>query len=231
MAEELAATGWDLALTQWRPYDERMPWGSDGSDLEGVVASLRVRGARVVTVEVDLESPDAAPALFDQVRAELGDVTALVLSHAESVDSDIRTTTIESFDRHMAVNARAAWLLIREYALRLRAPFGAGRIVALTSDHTAHNLPYGASKGALDRIVVAAARELADLGVSANVVNPGATDTGWMSDEQLRSTAAASPLGRVGLPSDAAALVGFLCSPRGGWVNGQVLHSDGGIHT
>ena len=61
----------------------------------------------------------------------------------------------------MAVNARASWLLIRQFAERYQGPFGRGRIVALTSDHTAGNLPYGASKGALDRIVIAAARESA----------------------------------------------------------------------
>ena len=102
--------------------------------------------------------------------------------------------------------------------------------MALTSDHTAGNLPYGASKGALDRVVVAAARELADLGITANVINPGPTDTGWMDEEMLRTIADATPLGRVGRPADAAHLVTFLCSPEGGWINGQLIHSDGGLH-
>ena len=89
-----------------------------------------------------------------------GGLRGLVMSHCESVDSSILDTTVESWERHFAVNARAVWLLIKAFAERL--PAGpttqvTGRIVALTSDHTAHNLPYGASKGALDRIVVAAA--------------------------------------------------------------------------
>jgi 3-oxoacyl-[acyl-carrier protein] reductase len=75
----------------------------------------------------------------------------MVLAHAESVDSDILTTTVDSFDRHMAINARASWLLIRAFARQFPAG-AAGRIVALTSDRTPFNLPYGASKGALDRI-------------------------------------------------------------------------------
>jgi len=160
------------------------------------------------------------------------------MAHAESVDSAILDTTVASFDRHVAVNARASWLLIAEFARRLRdtgevidrAGDGAGRIVAITSDHTAGNLPYGASKGALDRIVLAAARELADLRITANVVNPGPVDTGWMSEHQRVKTLGENPRGRLGRPTDTAALVSFLCSPDGSWVNGQLLYSDGGLH-
>ena len=134
-----------------------------------------------------------------------------------------------SFDLHMTVNARASWLLIVEHARRYRAAEGAGRIVALTSDHTVGNLPYRASKGALDRIVLSAAPELADLRITANVVNPGPVDTKWMTPEQPRSAAADSPRGRVGLRTDSTALVAFLCSTDGGWIDGQLLYSDGGF--
>ncbi len=231
VATALAEDGWDVAVTYWQPYDERMPWGAEPEGVKQVTAAIEAKGARALAVPADLSVAGAASEVFDAVEAAFGSVTGLVLSHCESVDSDIRSTSVESFDLHMAVNARAPWLLIRELASRYRGPFGRGRIVALTSDHTAGNLPYGASKGALDRIVLASARELADLGVTANVVNPGATDTGWMTDDLRRLVSERSPLARVGTPDDAAALVAFLCSERGGWVNGQLLHSDGGVHT
>ncbi len=123
---------------------------------------------------------EAAARVFEAAETAVGPVTALVLAHAEGVESDIMTTTVESFDRHFAVNARASWLLAREFARRFRGEPGRGRIVALTSDHVAGNLPYGASKGALDRIVLAAATEFGHdgRGITANVVNPGPTDTG-----------------------------------------------------
>ena len=92
---------------------------------------------------------------------------------------------------------------------------GDGRIIALTSDHTVGNLPYGASKGALDRITLAAAHELGHLGVSANVINPGPVDTGWMTDPIRDSGIRRTPLNRLGTPHDTANLVDFLCSPRG----------------
>jgi 3-oxoacyl-[acyl-carrier protein] reductase len=151
------------------------------------------------------------------------------MCHCESVDSSILDTTVESFDRHFAVNARATWLLIREYGRRFTGVPGSGRIIALTSDHTVHNLPYGASKGALDRITLAAAHELAHLGISSNVINPGPVDTGWMTDEIRASGIKQTPLGRLGTPQDTANLVDFLCSEQGQWINGQLLLSNGGF--
>lgn len=229
IVERLAADGWDVGFTYWRPYDERMPWGQDEAAHALITRRLAELGARTHAVEADLEDPASPAAIFDQVNAKLGSVQALVMSHCESVDSGLLDTTVDSFDRHFAVNARASWLLIREFALRYRAPYGSGRIIALTSDHTVGNLPYGASKGALDRITIAAAKELRHLGVTANVINPGATDTGWMSAELASRITEATPLNRLGQPVDCANLVAFLCSPEGGWINGQLLYSNGGI--
>jgi 3-oxoacyl-[acyl-carrier protein] reductase len=233
IAVRLAEEGWDVATSHWTPYDERMPWGPRADDPEQVLELVRAAGARAVAVPADLTSVAAPRALFDAVEAELGAVTGLVLSHAESVDSGLLDTEVESFDRHFTVNVRASWLLVKELAQRFPADAvegGRGRVVALTSDHVVGNLPYGASKGALDRVVVAAARELEHLRVTANVVNPGPVDTGWMSDELREQVARSTPRGRGGTPQDAAALVSFLMSEQGGWVNGQLLHSDGGLH-
>ena len=66
--------------------------------------------------------------------------------------------------------------------------------------------------------------------MTANVVNPGPTQTGWMDDALVAWATERSPLRRVGTPQDAASLVAWLCSPAGGWVNGQLLSSDGGLH-
>ncbi|MCA1269832.1 MULTISPECIES: SDR family oxidoreductase [Streptomyces] len=231
IARRLAASGWDVAFTYWTPYDRRMEWGAEPGAAASIAQELAEAGARTAAIEADLTDPDAPARVFDEAEQRLGGpVTALVLSHAESVDSGLLDTTVEAFDRHFAVNSRASWLLIREYGLRFRGGPGTatGRIVALTSDHTVGNLPYGASKGALDRITLAAAHELAHLGVTANVVNPGPVDTGWMSDDLREALVRGTPLGRLGTPRDTAHLVDFLCSPEGQWINGQLLKSNGG---
>lgn len=229
IAAALAGDGWDVATTFWRPYDASMPWHSDPDDVSRLRARLEELGARTLAIEADLASLDAPTRVFDAVERELGMVTALVLSHCHSVDSDILSTTVESFDQHFAVNARATWLLVRELARRFRGAPGTGRIVSLTSDHTPWNLPYGASKGAMDRIVLAAAWELRERGITANVVNPGATDTGWMSQELMSQVRQRTLAGRVGTPQDCSSLVRFLCSAAGGWVNAQLLYSNGGL--
>jgi 3-oxoacyl-[acyl-carrier protein] reductase len=228
IATRLAADGWDIAAVYWNPYDTRVN-GSHGDDAPEIQAELARLGARSLFVQGDLARPECPAEVFDEVERDLGPVTALVLSHAESVNSGILSTTLESFDRHIAVNARASWLLIREFARRFGGERRGGRIVALTSDAITDEVPYGASKGALDRIVFAAARELAELGITSNLVNPGPIDTGWMSDDVRRWVLDRTPAGRGGRPADTAALVAFLLSEDGQWVTGQLLKSDGGF--
>ncbi|QQB15601.1 MULTISPECIES: SDR family oxidoreductase [Brevibacterium] len=200
----------------------------------GIVPRLEADGWDVVTSDLDgadqpcdLSTPTGPDELIAAVTAEHGTLDALVLSHAHGVESGILDTTAESFDRHVAVNARASLLLIAAFARQI-GPDG-GAVVAFTSNHVTGNLPYGASKGALDRIVISAARELGPRGISANVVNPGPIDTGWMDEDLRAALLPAQPLGRLGTPADIAGIVAFLLSPAGRWVSGQLISADGGF--
>lgn len=200
----------------------------------GIAPRLTADGWDVATSDLadvdypcDLSTPTGPQELIDTVAAERGPISALVLSHAHDVETGILDTTAESLDRHLAVNARASLLLIAAFARQV--PSDGGAVVALTSDHTTGNLPYGASKGALDRIVISAARELGPRGISANVLNPGPVDTGWMDEATRHALTAHHPLGRLGTPADIAGVVSFLVSRDGRWVSGQHLHADGGF--
>ena len=200
----------------------------------GIVPRLQADGWDVVTSDLeagdypcDLADPAAPTGLIERVSRERGTVSALVLSHAHDAESGILDTTAESFDEHVAVNARASLLLIAAFARQIGEAGGA--IVAFTSDHTTGNLPYGASKGALDRIVISAARELGPQSISANVVNPGPIDTGWMDDETRTTLTSYHPLGRAGTPKDIAAVTSFLLSDEGRWISGQLINADGGF--
>lgn len=227
IAAGLAEDGWDLVLSYWTGYDDRIGLARRADDPERLAADLRRRGIRVELLPADLEDPATAAELVGRSSLRSGPLTALVMSHCESVDSGLLDTTIESFDRHYAVNVRATWLLTAAFARQL--PAGGGSVVALTSDHTVGNVPYGATKAALDRLVLAAAHELGERGLRANVINPGPVDTGWMTDEVRAGLLAEQPTGRLGTPEDVANLVRFLLSGRGEWINGQLLNSDGGF--
>ncbi|HEU0244836.1 MAG TPA: SDR family oxidoreductase [Candidatus Limnocylindrales bacterium] len=226
IAARLADDGWDLALSYWRPYDAALQAGSADDEPSRIADDLRARGATAVLLPGDLSDPGVPDRLVADAVAALGPLRGLVLSHAQSHDSGIMDTTVEAFDRHMAVNARASWQLIAAFA---RQAVGGGAIVALTSDHSAFNMPYGASKGALDRIVRAAAVELGDRGIRVNAVNPGPVDTGWIDDDLRETLSRRQPTGRLGTPADVARMVAFLLSDDGAWTSGQVIHTDGGF--
>ena len=231
IAQTLARHGWDVATTYWRAYDESMRWGSDPADIAWLRGQVEASGAKSVAVEADLSRVESAAAVLDAVERTLGPVTGLVLCHVEDRETDILGTSIESFDHQLAVNVRGSWLLVREFGHRFCGVAGRGRIVGITSDHFVGSSGYGASKGALNRIVLGAAHEFGKLGITANVVEPGPTDTGWMSDAERADFVRRNPQGRVGTPEDCANTVQFLCSASGGWINGQVVHSNGGLYS
>lgn len=218
-ARKLGELGWSVGLSHWQPGDR----GQDD-----VLGELRTLGVRAEAAEADLSEPDSAGRLFDELERRLsGGFAALVACHCRDVELPLMETPAEEFDRHFAVNARSVAMLIQEFAYRL--PGDHGRVVAFTSDALEANAPYGVSKGALDRVVKAAAVELGPRGIRANAVNPGPTETGWITEPLRAELSSRTPLGRPSLPGDAAGLVAFLLSSEGGWITGQLLHSNGGL--
>jgi 3-oxoacyl-[acyl-carrier protein] reductase len=230
VARRLALDGWDVAATGWRRFDASEPWGSRDEDADELVAELRSLGRRAAFREEDLADPEAAPRVLDFAENAVGPLDALVAVHAHSGVGSLEETTVEEWDRHLDVNARGTFLLCADFARRWRGEPGSGRIVTITS---APPLPgevaYGASKGAVEWLTLSVAAELAPRGITVNAVDPGPTDTGWMGAELADVIRSQSPLRRLGRPEDAAELVAFLLSPAGGWITGQVLHSDGGF--
>jgi len=226
---ELARDGWDIAMTWWSASDRQAYGAVVDGDPAAIEKTLRELGARTWAGEVDFGAEFSAEALFDQIEAGLGAVSALVVNHTHCVQAGLMQTTPDSFEHHWAVNVAAVLGLLQEFGRRYKPGAGGGRIVTITSDHTAGNVAYGVSKGAADRLTDAAAYEFGPLGVTANAVNPGPIDTGWMDDAARASAAAKTALPRIARTADAARLVRFLCSPEGGWITGQRLYSNGGF--
>lgn len=231
IARALAEAGARVLITYYRPYDAAVTGLADPEGPEALLAELRRITPHVAGVEIDLTQPDAAPGLFAAAEAALGPVRILVNNATHSERDGIDALTAEGLDRHYAVNLRGMALLCAEFVRRWRGGQG-GRIINLSSGQGVGPMPgelaYVATKGAVEAFTVSLSAEVAARGITVNAVDPGATDTGWMSPDLKAAIAARSPLGRVGLPEDAARLIRFLASDEAAWITGQVIHSRGG---
>jgi 3-oxoacyl-[acyl-carrier protein] reductase len=226
----LGRDGWDVALTGRPAYDATEPWGSRPDEPAELVAELRRLGVRASWHDDDLADPAAPNRIVDAAETEVGSLSALVCAHAHSELGGLLETDAAQLDRHLVVNARGTALLMAEFVRRFRGEAGDGRIVNFSSGLPLNGeIAYAASKGAVEWLTISAAVELGSRGITVNAIDPGPTDTGWLTAELADAVAGTTPLGRVGRSEDAAALVAFLCSDGGGWITGQVLRSDGGF--
>jgi 3-oxoacyl-[acyl-carrier protein] reductase len=228
----LAADEIDVCFTHWQSYDRQFPWGASPEDPERLLAELRAAGVRGAAFEVDLSLPETPARLLDLVAERLGPPAILVNNAAHSTNDGWEQLDAATLDAHYAVNLRTTALLCVEFARRWRGGPG-GRIVNLTSGQSRGPMPtelaYAATKGAIEAFTVSLSAGVAPLGITVNAVNPGPTDTGWMSDGLKAALLPNFPFGRIGLPEDAARLVAFLASEDAAWITGQVLHSEGGF--
>jgi 3-oxoacyl-[acyl-carrier protein] reductase len=219
---------------------------------EEVLRAIREAGGRAEAWEADLSDPSAIPILFDRVEEALGPVEVLVNNAAHwELDTFVPqgmelwnkapelwtseptlSITPESHDRHFAVNSRAVALMMAELARRHVARGATwGRIVNISTDGAANfpgEVSYGASKHALESYSRSAASELGRHGITVNIVSPGPTQTGWISEDLEAAIVPSIPLGRIGQPEDVADAIVFLASEQARWLTGQLVHVGGG---
>ncbi len=234
IANTLAEAGYQLALN-YHPKDDESQQGP--SEPQQIVSNLRANGAEVQGFAVDLSEADVAHVLMQRVNAAMGMCSILVNNAAHSTSCTLAELTADVLDAHYAVNTRSTALLCRAFADQYQDDQhdgqARGRIINLTSGQGLGAMPselaYAASKGAVDALTLSLSVALAPRGITINAVDPGATDTGWMSAELEQDLLGSAPLGRLGQPVDAANLVRFLASAESGWITGQVLRSRGGL--
>ncbi len=228
----LAANGADIFFTHWSAFDRTLPWGADENGPNELQNELQRMGVRCESLEIDLSKVDAPERILDEVETRLGSPSILINNAAYSTRDGYEALDAATLDAHYAVNMRGAFLLTVRFARRFSNKSG-GRILNLTSGQSLMPMPgelaYVATKGAIEAFTVSLSAELAPRGITVNAVDPGATDTGWMTEQVKQELLPRFPLGRIGLPEDAARLIAFLASDEAAWITGQVLHSRGGF--
>lgn len=139
----------------------------------------------------------------------------------------LESLSAATFEANFSVDARAAALLIAGFARRHRRRDARwGRIVGLTSGGPMGfpgEVSYGAAKGALERYTMAASIELADQGVTANIVYPPVTDTGWVTEGVREFVARSQDHVHVAAPEEVAWTIAWLASDLGRLVTGNVI--------
>lgn len=224
LARRLAADGYAVAVN----------YASSAAEAEKLVAELRASGARAIAVRADVSKAEEVRAMFDETERELGKVDVLVNNAGVLKMLPIAQTSDALYDQTFGVNVRGTFNTLREAAVRLN---DGGRIVNFSSTTVAMSLPgygvYVASKAAVESFTQVLSKELRGRRITVNAVAPGPVATSLFFDgktqEQIQTLANMPPLQRLGEPDDIASVVGFLVSPAGGWVNGQVLRVNGGL--
>jgi 3-oxoacyl-[acyl-carrier protein] reductase len=242
-ARHLATCGASVVITYLRDEasDQYPPAYREGrrSDGEAVAQEIVAGGGSAHAVEADLLDDRTAPMLFDAAESAFGRVDILInnatghVAHDSFADARAvgkqraDRVTPEVFDRTFGVDARAGALLIAEFARRhLAAGADWGRIVGLTSGGPMGfpgEVTYGAAKAALENYTMAASVELGPLGITANMVYPPVTDTGWVTDEVRSFVEDSSDHLHVAQPEDVAAVIAFLCSDDARMITGNVV--------
>jgi 3-oxoacyl-[acyl-carrier protein] reductase len=210
------------------------------TDGEVVAARIRANGGQAIATEADLLDVSTPGRLFDLAEAELGPVDILVNNAtgwasgdsfaAGGTDPVGRATppvTAELFDRTFGVDARASALMIAEFARRHVARDARwGRIVGLTSggpNGFPNEVTYGAAKMAQENYTMSAATELGRRGVTANIIHPPITDSGWVNDAIREFAATSTEHFHVAEPDEVARVITWLCSDDARMVTGNVI--------
>jgi 3-oxoacyl-[acyl-carrier protein] reductase len=210
-----------------------------GQDAAAVVDQILAAGGRAAAVEANLADPAAAAALFDAAEDQVGPVDILVNNatgwladtftpaSSDRLGRVLQPVTAAGWEQQFRVDAMAPALLISEFARRHVAR-GAdwGRIVGLTSGGELgfpEEVSYGAAKAAQENYTMSAAVELAPFGITANMVHPPVTDTGWVNDAVRQAVADSPLLVHVASPAEVAEVIVYLASDAARLITGNVI--------
>jgi len=222
VALQLAEAGMHIALTYRQSSEEARQ----------VVKLIEKSGRQAVAIQADLSKPDAAEYIHEVFSSHFDSLWTLINNASLFESSPIGEVKVASYDRQMAVNARAPLMLSQKFTPLLAAHKQPGRIINFIDIHVmgqplCQYIAYNASKAALQEITVTCAMELAPK-VTVNAIAPGVV--AWAdsyTEEQKHQYMKRVPMARPGTPQDAAAAVLYLIRDAD-YCTGQIIKIDGG---
>jgi NAD(P)-dependent dehydrogenase (short-subunit alcohol dehydrogenase family) len=188
---------------------------------------VRAAGGTVVAADIGVEA--GVKRVVAEALAATGRIDAIVSNAGINANGALSETSLDAWNRVLAVNLTALFLLAREAEAELRRRKGAIVAIGSTRAHMSEpdTLAYSASKGGVVALSHALAMTLGP-DVRVNCISPGWIDTGKWGP--LKPTDHAQhPAGRVGTPEDVAAAVAFLLSGEQGFLTGAEIILDGGM--
>ena len=232
MAINLAKKGIDVVVT----------YHSQKEKAEEVVEEIKTFGQKAIALQLDSSDVKSFDGFFENLKVDLqkqfdtDKIDFLINNAGTALYSSISATTEKQFDDTINIHFKGVFFLTQK-ALNLMND--GGGIVNISSGLARFSYPglsvYGALKGAIEVMTRYTAKELGSRRINVNVVAPGAIETdfggGGTRDNKDANAAiaAATPLGRAGLPTDIGPIVAFLCTDDAKWINGQRIEASGGI--
>ncbi|MDF1749365.1 MAG: SDR family oxidoreductase [Alphaproteobacteria bacterium] len=211
------------------------------ADAESVVAAIKKTGGTAATLQLDTANTASFPNFAETLKSVLAEefdtsrISFLVNNAGSGVYSPLAETTEEQFDTLMNVHFKGVFFLTQQLLPMIA---DGGRIINVSSGLTRFSLPgygaYSCMKGAIEVFTRYLAQELGDRGIAVNTLAPGAVETdfggGVVRDNAEINTmiAAATAMGRVGLPDDIGKAVAALLISDSQWMTGQRIEVSGG---
>lgn len=206
-------------------------------EAEETVRLARERGVEALAALGDVGVADEAKRIAASALERFGGVDILVNNAAVRPQKSFLEMTDEDWRRVMDIDLTSAFIFSRAF-LPAMVERRWGRIVNVTGMTAMYGYAgravVSAAKHGLWGLAKALAKEFAPKGITVNAVSPGPIRTRHPNPAQERHIESLLPLvpaGRLGEPEDISALIGFLCSQEGGFVNGQMIGSNGAAST
>jgi 3-oxoacyl-[acyl-carrier protein] reductase len=204
--------------------------------LASLAAEVAAAGGEALAVPMDVADPAQVKTGFQQLLAKFGTLDILVNNAAITRDTLALRMKLEDWDAVLRTNLTGAHLCIQQ-ALGAMLKQRAGRIINISSvvaeTGNAGQANYVASKAGLIGLTRAIAIEVASRNITVNAIAPGFIATPMtdpLSQELKDKMKSMIPLGRFGADRDVAAAIVFLASDEAGYITGQVLDVNGGLH-